>query len=122
VSAVPGAISPGTAADEDARARQQLIGRLRDDRQDLVRVAHAARELAETLDAAQGSLAVLRRTLRWLTLVGGVAAITWSVRSRRRPPALLLSGVSLYLLRRWLAASPPPRRPIASGAAQPRTG
>jgi hypothetical protein len=94
--------------DEDAAKRQALIGRLRDDRQDLVRVANAVRDLAETLEAAQGSLAALRRALRWLVLVGGVAALTVSVRTRRRPPALLLTGVSLVLVQRWL--SPPARR------------
>lgn len=96
----------------DAARRRALIGRLRDDRQDLVRLAHAMRELAETLEVAQGSLAILRRSLRWLALVAGVAALTVSARTGRRGSALLLTGLSLLLVQRWL--SHPVRRELAT--------
>ena len=117
-SAPPGTPpSPGAPAqDEDAARRRELIDKLRDDRHDLVRVAGIARELAETLEVAQDSLSVLRRGLRWLALVGGVAALTVSVRTGRRPTALLLTGLSLVLVERWL--SHPVRRELA-GAKRP---
>lgn len=109
---------PARAAveDDDAARRQALLGRLRDDRRDLVRIAVVVRELAETFEVAQGSLAIIRRSLRWLALVGGVAALTLSLRTGRRPPALLLTGLSLYLVQRWL--SHPVRRELAA-ATQP---
>lgn len=98
--------------------RRVLLERLRDDRQDLVRVAGAVRELAQTLEIAQSSLAVLRRALGWLALVGGAATLVLSLRhARRRTPALLLTGLSLVLVRRWL--SHPARDDRAVAAATP---
>lgn len=114
-----GASAP-PADDDDQTKRQALLGRLRDDRQDLVRVAGAVRDLAETLEVAQSSLAHLRRALHWVALVGGVAALTVSVRTRRRPPALVLVGISLYLARRWLAH--PTRAKLASARPLPVVG
>ena len=115
--ATPVAAPPGANVDDaDAVRRRDLLDKLRDDRQDLVRVAGIARDLAETFEVAQGSLAIMRRALRWLALVGGVAALTVSVRTGRRPPALLLAGLSLVLAQRWL--SHPVRRELA-GADRP---
>ncbi|MCC2658072.1 MAG: hypothetical protein K0Q76_3180 [Panacagrimonas sp.] len=110
-SAQPVASSPGTALDDDTSRRRELLGKLRDDRQDLVRVAGIARDLAETFEVAQGSLVIMRRSLRWLALIGGVAALTVSVRTGRRPPALLLAGLSLVIAERWF--SHPVRRELA---------
>lgn len=108
--------------DEDAAKRQALIGQLRDDRQDLVRVANVVRDLAETLEVAQGSLTILSRVLRWAALVGGVAALTISVRRRKPAPTLMLTGLSLFMAYRWvshpvrheLVAPSAPHRPEAA--------
>jgi hypothetical protein len=103
-----------TLEDEDAAKRRALLARLRDDRKDMVRVAGVVRDLAETFEVAQSSLAILRKSLRWLALAGGVAALTVSMRTRRRPPVLLLTGLSLYLVQRWL--SHPVRHGLATAA------
>ncbi|MGH8515935.1 MAG: hypothetical protein ACREUE_00605 [Panacagrimonas sp.] len=97
--------------DEDEARRFALLGRLHEDRQDLVRVAGVVRELAETFEVAQSSLSMLRRGLHWLALAGGAAALTLSLRTHRRPPALLLTGLTLYLVQRWLS------RPVRHGPA-----
>jgi hypothetical protein len=107
-------VPPIKPEDEDAAQRRVLLAKLVDDRKDLVRVAGAVRELAETFEVAQSSLAMLRRSLRWLALLGGVAALTASMRSGRRPPVLLLTGLSLYLAQRWL--SHPVRDGLATSA------
>ena len=99
-SSTPRAATPGN---DDEAKREALLAKLRDDRKDLERVAGVVRDVAETFEVAQHSLAILRGSLRWLALVGGVAAVTMAVRTRRRPPALLLTGLSLYLVQRWLA-------------------
>lgn len=99
-SSTPRAATPGN---DDEAKREALLAKLRDDRKDLERVAGVVRDVAETFEVAQHSLAILRGSLRWLALVGGVAAVTMAVRTRRRPPALLLTGLSLYLVQRWLS-------------------
>lgn len=100
-----GQVSPlaQVSEDEDVARRRALLDRLHDDRQDLVRVAGVVRNLAERFEVAQSSLSMLRRGLHWLALAGGAAALTISVRTGRRTPVLLLTGLSLYLAQRWLS-------------------
>jgi hypothetical protein len=100
--------------DDDEAKRRALLAKLRDDRKDLVRVAGVVRDLAETLEVAQNSLAMLRGSLRWLALAGGVAALTMSMRARRRTSVFLLTGVSLFLVQRWL--SHPVRHGLATSS------
>lgn len=103
-----------TPANDDDAKRDALLAKLRDDRKDFERVAGVVRDVAETFEVAQHSLAILSRSLRWLALVGGVAAVTVAVRTRRRPSGLLLTGLSLYLVQRWL--SHPVRQGLATAA------
>lgn len=106
---------PVRLEDQDLVQRRELLGRMHEDRKDLVRVAGVVRELAETFEVAQSSLAIVRRGLHWLALVGGAAALTFSVRTGRRAPVLLLTGLSLYLAQRWL--SNPIRHEVVGTAA-----
>lgn len=87
--------------------RQEILARVSEDRADLVRVANSVREIAETVEAAQTTLAFTRRSLRWLLLAGSAAALTvWITSARgRRPPSALVVGLSMPLLRRWLGPS-----------------
>lgn len=108
----PRAMAPSSVArttdrsgtDDDPR-RRELIGRLSEDREELMRAAGAVRE---KLAVAQDSLAFVRRGVRWVLVFGGLAALAVSIRNGRRPP-LLLTGLSLYLLQRWLSSRRAPQ-------------
>ena len=86
-------------ADDDPR-RRELIGRLSEDREELMRAAGAVRE---KLAVAQDSLAFVRQGMRWLLMFGGLAAVAVSISKGRRPP-LLLTGLSLFLVQRWVSS------------------
>lgn len=96
----------------DAIKRRLLLEKLRDDRADLVRVAHTVREIAETVETAQITLAFSRRSLRFLLLAGSAAALTLWLTNGRRSRAALYACLSMQVVRRWLGPeSPPPPLP-----------
>ncbi len=99
--------------DPEALARQLLLSKLSDDRADLRRVANSVREIAQTVEAAQSTLAITSRTLRWLLLAGSAAAFALWLSDGRRPSSALMAGLSMQLLRRWLR---PASRTVAPGS------
>ena len=69
--------SPSTPTnDADDPHRQELLGRLHEDREELVRAAGAVRR---KLSVAQDSLAFVRQGMRWLLVVGGFMPIPMKV-------------------------------------------
>ena len=86
----------------DAMKRQLLLEKLRDDRADLIKVATKVREIAETVETAQITLAITRRGLRFVLLAGSVAALTYWITNGRRSHSTLFAGLSMQVLHRWL--------------------
>lgn len=90
----------------DQLARHRLLEKLRDDRADLVLMANKVRDIAQTVETAQATLAFSRRALRFLLLAGSVAAFSLWLSNGRRPRSALLAGVSMHVIRLWLKPAP----------------
>ena len=107
--ALPSTASPDLS-DPEAVRRRLLLDKVRDDRADMVKVVNAVREIAQTVEVAQSTLAMTRRSIRWLLLAGSAAAFTLWLTNGRRPRSALLAGLSMQAFHRVLrpgAASAP---------------
>ena len=107
---------PRDPTDPEAMRREALLEKLRDDRADMVKVATVVRELAQTVEVAQNTLALTRRSLRWLLLAGSAAALTVWLTNGRRPHRALFAGLSMQALHRLLR---PGRDRVPAPAALP---
>lgn len=119
-------VAPPEPDDADAVRRRELLEKIVDDRSDLKRLAGSVQSIAHTVDTAQRTLVLTRRSLRWLLLAGSAVSLGLWLSNARRSKATLLAGVSMHLLGRWLepternAPLAPIRKPLASPAARPR--
>jgi len=111
---------PVVREDASALRRRVLLEKLVDDRADLKRIAGSIRTIAHTVDTAQRTLALTRRSLRWLLLAGSAMTLGLWLSNARRTKSTLIAGLSMQLLYRALEPSAEKSSPQSPGRRRPQ--